>query len=530
MLPWNYWISLSLLLFTFGVRLLCIKDAPETLKVDVALILMFVLLLFGTPCFVEENARMLDVYGHLSNGLLVKSTGNAGPTLLNYGVSEDSYPVNYPGFFIFSAILLSLSGIPWSIILRLYPIFLMSVISLFIYIIAKKFSKRFCITAPVMFLSMAWFQSFHFSPESVGLILYVTLWFILTNFFVGVEESAKAHCGLSILIAASLVISHPASSIFFIINMSLLSTLVYIQKFVTVSNKLKKIIVNVFATTVILYFAWLTFSAQFSFTSLVNELLKSFENVLSGTSPSLKPENWNYAYKIVNNLREVEVILENMLGIFCILLSFKDKLNRETAIFLGCWLLSSWLFAGYSLFSSGRYIERAALYASFPISISAVSYLSHVKRNLHEKTSVSILIILIVFGCLFLPITRNANDAFESPPTSSLSSFNFATLNAGKSVAYAAPNTAVVALYSRLNSKRIDYYYLLSKKILVEKSDLLLFDELAYACALNYGYELRYIKTKNFADLILPRIYDSQSSQIYFNEFLLLNLTRHIQN
>ncbi|MDH5771152.1 MAG: hypothetical protein OEZ25_07695 [Candidatus Bathyarchaeota archaeon] len=529
-LPLSYWIGLLFVLGVFSVRIIYGNNLKSTTSFDLVLILIVVLFLFGTPSFIEDTPRFLDTYGHAGSTFLVKLSGKTGPSLVEIGVPAYSYPLNYPGFFTLLATLLTVTELPWMAVLKYYPLALMAIISLFIYAIARTFNSRFSLIAPVFFLSMAWFQAFHVSPESFGLILYLAIWLCMTKLFVASKKIA-VRLPLSLVIVltvASIVTSHMVTLIFLIINLGLLSALIYKQKLVK-SYMLPRNIPEILMIASLLFFAWLSYVAQFSFTFTVKSVSQAAANILTGAAPSLKPTIWSYEYTIVNRLREAEVLVTNILGVVSALLLFRNRSNRKIAVWLGGWLVSCWIFAFYCLFSQGAYIERPAMFGLIPVSVLISFCTQYIKRGYLRKAFMITCILMVSFGSLSLPLVRNANDYFETPSKSSLLAANFAVSNANTSVAYAGPNKSLLGLYSNLNLTEERHYYFFHEETSIQKYDVILFDEQAYAYALNYGYETRYQRAQDFANRILPRIYDGEAAQIYMNIFWSLNVTEQME-
>ena len=278
LLPWTYMVSLLLLITALGTFLLNRQNVKRQVLFDCLIIFIFVLVLFGTPCFVEQTPRMFDAYGHTSSALIVQSTGNAGLSLTAQNIPASAYEVNYPGFFTLIASLLTATGLPWIVLEQYYPIFLMALISFLIYIIARKFSPGFSVLAPVLYLGFAWFEEFHLSPESFSLVLYLVVWLIFIHFLERKNViQDRAFLIPLLLIFFSITISHAGAPIFILINVA------FFLAFGLLSTRFrnlfsKKSMFILFLVMLLLFIAWNLNDAESSFSGL-SELVFKFSGI-----------------------------------------------------------------------------------------------------------------------------------------------------------------------------------------------------------------------------------------------------------
>jgi hypothetical protein len=538
LLPMSYWVSISLLIVTISFRLLKVKNPNQGLF-DCLTLFVLVLVLFGTPSFIEQTPRMLDVYGHISQALAVQSTGKAGPSLLAQNVPASSYEVNYPGFFILVTSILSLTGLSWISVAQYYPIFLMVLISFLIYVIARKFSQRFSILAPAVFLSFAWFEEFHLSPDSFALVLYLIAWLI----FIQILDRKKgmpprASLVSFLLIIFSLIVSHAGGPIFVLLNLAAFLIIGYFSYFRIQFSRKNWLILFLFIF--VLYLAWSLDGAFTSFSTLLQSVIDSLGK-LSINAIASRTAPLSSGYYLVGLMREAEIGIINLAGLICGIFIIRSNKTRNYGIVLLSWWVSCWSFALYSFGSSGSYIERPALFSLIPVGLMVATFLSTLKTSSRFKLFAIFTVLLIGIGSFILPITRNANDVFETPPLSSISAANFAVSeispaliigghNYEKTVLYAGPNLSLEALFDQIDSKSIPYGYLFDNTILIQNMSLLLFDRPAYAYAVNYGYAAEYQQVQNFSLSQFSRIYDNGGATIYINRLENFNLTSEFGN
>ena len=426
----------------------------RNLKIDLLFISIFCLFLFGTPSLIEEMPRFTDAYGHIGSAIAIQNTGNAGKLLS--GISSSSYPIDYPGAFILFATILEVTNVNWLTLINFYPLFLMFFLSFVIYVIAKKIWGNFGLIAPMLFLSGAWFQSFHLSPESYAWMLYLVLLLLTVKIFNVSGGSSFKLVLLAVITAISIIISHQGTPVYLILNFSFLSILFYLfflrnkdNKKANFNSVLFKLLVIVF----LIFFIWLIFNSILKLDSMIDSLIKIISAIFESEPHIMKQTTYGTNYLTVNFLRQavsLVITLTGFLSAFLIIISKKKKYYWLVALFS-----SSWVLILYPVFTTGSYIERVLMLSAFPCSLLA-PYLLSIKRVTFKKIFLVIIFSVIVFGSLTLPITRNSNDSFETPSDSSLKSNEFAILYS-QQIYYASYNTATFGLFDSIHLMRTRY-------------------------------------------------------------------------
>ena len=244
-------------------------------------------------------------------------------------------------------------------------------------------------------------------------------------------------------------------------------------------------------------------------------------------------------YYFVNLLREAEIGFINLVGLVGGIFLLRSKNNKKSGILFLTWWLSCWGFAIYSFGSLGSFIERPALFSLIPLALLVPLFLSTMKNQRRLKLFVIISILMVGVSCFCLPITRNANDVFETPPVASLSAANFAIAKTSQqiivgghnlfvSIIYAGPNLSLEALYNQLYEKNIPTYYLFDNTYIMNNDSLIVFDQPAYAYAVNYGNAAGYQQIQNFSNSEFSCIYDNAEATIYINRLGNFNATSEI--
>lgn len=527
-LPWSYWVSLSILIFLLALRLGENKNTIKWRFLDLLLVFAFVLVLFGTPSFIENMPRMFDVYGHAGTALIVQSSGNAASSLLNDpNVNPLSYSVTYPGFFVFLTTFWSVTGLSWITTAQYYPIFLMMLLSFFIYLIARKFSSQFAVLAPILFLSFSWFQEFHESPQSFALILYLLVWLILSELLLSnTFRNRRYHLIPLIIVLVCIIISHQGTPIFIILNLFAFLILFLCQKKIRISIINRQIIKVLIIICFSIFIIWGLYSATLSLLPILSSIPDSISSFLSRGPTSKLISTFSPEYLQVNYIREVETGLFNIIVFISGLILFiRVKAQRKNTIILFIWFISCWIFVLYSFSNSGLYMERPAMFSLFPASILMSVFVLSFKKK-HIKFLAIFCALLVAGGCIILPITRNANDAFETPTDSYVSSAKFAVSHTYDQIGVYI-HTGVIGIYSIIaNNTSLKMNHFTDVTYLFPKSTVFLFDQLGYSRAVNTGNITFYKQFRNFCEADFSRVFDSYDSQMYINKYDNLNITQ----
>ncbi|MFC2016529.1 hypothetical protein ACFLUF_02320 [Chloroflexota bacterium] len=172
-LPASYWAGMALAVLV--LTLLVHKPLPRMKVIaEMGVITILILYLFGTPCFIYSNPRFQDVYEIADLVNWINTTGHLTGMIKWY---LTDWPMATVSFSVGSQIL----GINVLSFGQYYPIFSMFLLTLLLYILAKKVTSEYCLIAPVAYMSFAWPQAYQMVPQYYTLLLSVLLIFLLLS-------------------------------------------------------------------------------------------------------------------------------------------------------------------------------------------------------------------------------------------------------------------------------------------------------------------------------------------------------------
>lgn len=423
-LPMAYWIGTVFLLICTILETFVVPKRKHHSLFDISLIFIWALFLVGTPSFVYSLPRQGDTWSHMSRAMYIADTGRT-----NFEVDWVSF--EYPGAFIFYAILLLISGVDALSIMKFYPVFAMSLISLCIYLLAKRIGNtadRKLLFAPIIFLGFNWIDEFHVSRQSFGFILYSLLMLIL---FVGFNSSNKKRSwsAVFIILTLALGISHSLTHAFLILN--LLAICLVFRLFIYHKERITRTLSNptIFLFVTTLLFIWLIFNARVEFNAVVASVKDVIQRSVSEPQIVLLKYSAQPQYRVVNNLRMGLALIEIGLSYFLFgVLWFKFKRKRVESLVLFTLLNSVFVTAFYSLLKSGweSLIERQIVFGLFFFSLMSSLFLSRkFLKNGILKTISILLVCTCVIACLLIPVTKYSVDPYEYYPSSFLSKESF---------------------------------------------------------------------------------------------------------
>lgn len=195
LLPWSYWIGLSMI----GLAVFAALRGGRW-GLFAATGTLFFAVFGGTPLLFEPNPPVWDAYVHLAGAQSIGLRGELPKEIV-------SYPANWPGFFLLASSASSVGGLDPLEMLSLLPFLTggLTFLALFVLLRSLFDPSTAAIGSVLGSLLNVWGQ-FHFSPQSVGLLLALlvlaVVWRTKTSFRVA-----------STLLFLGLVVSHPTSTI-----------------------------------------------------------------------------------------------------------------------------------------------------------------------------------------------------------------------------------------------------------------------------------------------------------------------------
>jgi len=413
-----YWIGLFISIIC-TVWIIIKKNMHWSLFQSCCILTLFVLYLFGTPCFIYDTIRFTDANFVTSD---IEKLINIG----NTDIGGIGYLHEHPGLYFFATIISILCTISPFYIGKYFLIYLMLMLSLTVFIIAWTFSKKYAILSGIAYLSLCWTQEYHISPQAFTLILYGFLWLLLF-FFIFKNNSKNIFISI-IIISATIIFSHPGTPIFIILNITLLFSIIFILSY------FKKnyfgyyfILLSLLFFTIILYNLWIfniSHGVMQIFIDLIKRFLENLDNTRYSSLPHVFPANPQYDYDLVNKIRVFMSIIEFGIAAGCILGLLLMKKIKES-IFFGVWFFSCFIYGLYSLFIGGLHFGRSYIFALFPFSILVILFIEFMQSgNLFQNNFIKILktliIVFIAIAVLLIPLTHYSGDCSEYYPESTI--------------------------------------------------------------------------------------------------------------
>lgn len=434
-LPVFYWTGMVLICITLILSLYG-QPLPKPKKhefTEIIFIIILILYLFGTPSFIYTNPRFMDVYGV---SYIVDRVIEAGGAHIRY--TGLMYQTEFQGSILLFSMLSECTGVDILSFSKYYPIYLMFMISILIYGISRKISDKYCLFAPIAYLSLAWIQEYHLCPQSHALILSIGLLFLLITLLTGKDTRNDLNKKLLIIMVwSAIVVSHSATSIINLISLFfLLFSYIFLKYsfFITKRNLLEGISTKIesLSTLLILFvtidIAYTLYASDFIFARVISMMEATINNMLYGetfvvvnravTAPT---QSYLFCYYLRWYII-IGAMVFGLLSIFYLFLKNRDRTSSFviSSLFIGYSLLGLYLIiSGYNIYGA----DRSFIFLLIPFSILCSMVLhteSKLKGNTHKIIASKIfrifkisLVLFIITAMFLLPITRYGTDPYE---------------------------------------------------------------------------------------------------------------------
>jgi len=407
-LPLTFWIGLPISIITL------LLSYKHHYLIKILAIILPVLYLYTLPAYAHDLPPVYDIYHVIPIPLHILETGN-------FSIHEYNFPVSHI-FWANNLEVLNMKPLSYA---RLFPTIFATSITLLLYTTTSKITKRWASIAPIAFLSMYWYMEAHMARQSYTLILW-TLFIITLLLFL--DTKTKRSAGITIVLALTILISHPGQTIFLFFNLISLSVIsIFFIKNKEVWDHLKP--VHIVTAVIGLTFLYIYHNVQ-----EVQELFQSIydrvkERGLGAMDLGYRIES-SESYALANSIRAVKMISQSLLGLSAVTLSVVNSCKKSITagiIFLSCYL---WLV--YPISHHGRYLERTFMAAAIPAAI-IIAYFFTQLDNIDNKTlktvSKTSLLIFLIALLFTVPLTKNSIDSFETPSRDALHAGRFLQTN-----------------------------------------------------------------------------------------------------
>ncbi|MFP4184760.1 MAG: hypothetical protein ACLFSM_00935 [Thermoplasmata archaeon] len=400
-LHWSFWLGLAL-----SALAIVLSIANRRKYLALASILLPVLYLHSLPPLIHDMPPVFDVYHVIPSVLSIVQSG-----------TWDPQHIPFPSSHVYQAASVMILNLKIMTYVRIFPTILTFSISLFLFTIARRISKRWAPAAPLIFLALNWYMEYHLARQPFTLMLWTVFWLALFLYMDGGIYRMGLAAGI---ILFALVPSHPGMLIIVSFNLFVLSLVTifslrdreewrYFKPFIP--------ILVIFATAAALFYNYVPAMQEYM-TSVYEEFTQSAKT--TGFSLDLGgPSGSSFQYEFVNQLRMLTGAFYSLLAVLGF--AFLYKKTSKRALLLGAWFFSIFLWLVYPLTQEGLYMERAFLSALIPASVLTVALLKHCwpdNLELRRLTRVSTVVVIIAL-LLTIPITKSSIDTIETPSRSS---------------------------------------------------------------------------------------------------------------
>jgi hypothetical protein len=261
-LPMSFWIGLAIV----GVVWFTGMKSTRVLAIALALSVAY---LFIAPAVIRIPVWLSNSYYPFGESVLINSSGQ----LVDYpSTTLNSYHY-WPLFLYFASEFLQITGIPHYVVLKYFPLLIISMYVLLVFLILRvKLKATYAIFGAGLFLASFWLRQQYFGPPGIGYIFFLLGVLIISHLF-SVEKAKKTTlAALFIIVFITVTYTHALSS--FMLIMVLVS--LYLARRLTheqVSTVMSPLFV--FCTTFFLFYNMFVAPAFFNFVS------RSYYRILS---------------------------------------------------------------------------------------------------------------------------------------------------------------------------------------------------------------------------------------------------------
>ena len=469
-LPFYFWIGFACVLASAAIVFNIPEETNSYLELLIGLLL--VVYVFGTPQFTYENVRIQDIYGVIRSTKQAIAEGHVNIGAYEYGGGMSLFP----SIAIVLRISTEILGISAEAVARWYPLYMMTILGLFAYCMARQVRGR-TIIAVLTAIAFTWTQEYNLAPQAYALILYATLWgLLIKTHAVKEKRHGIGNEVLIILLISAIVVTHIGTPVFLLFNLWLVGFMVLAANRLfshpqTQSDTRERILTTAMFATV-LWLTWLVYVAEPSFQSIIRLVRNAVQETVRGNivpipdfSGSSAPEP---RFAFVNRIRVYLTLIQVTLGLFSIAILW-IKRQRWLASLLGMWFISCFATVLSSMASYAQlYISRPLLVSLVPLAPlvgacfsfeGATLDLAPRKTGFGEKIWQAGIVIILIASIASLPFTRYNGDAAEYSTSSTLAALAFTLEHNLRTSVPVLPDPPTGTVL-KLDSNRYNYYLL----------------------------------------------------------------------
>lgn len=412
----------------------------------IALLLLLSDYIWGIRAFVESFAFAHDAWGM---GYIAKEVIETG----SFSIADQSKPAMYymgwPGSFVFLTILVKMTGIQIIDILKIYPLIISPILFFSVYVLFRTLSNNQLISryAALFFLVVNNFIYIHWSPQSISLILFITLILLMKRLEKPVHSFITP--SLILLTIFSIVIIHPTMSLILVIFLICMNIIVRYKLYKNIFyddcltlNFLKLLTL----ISIILFIFWSIYIAKFNFSVLIKQTVPNLTNIFTSEKISSFAIGKVTSQTIGIKIRSLFFLISSLITIGY--LTYTYLKNKEIKTYDTGFLMVAIAFYFIDInVTKGGFFERIPMMAY--LSISLVFGMIYVKLN-KKKQLLKYTFILF----LLITFTFYDHDILDLYSESVINGYSFALSNGyGKSAAISADTYTIAEPFLILNYK-----------------------------------------------------------------------------
>jgi len=368
------------------------------------------LLILLTPSIMLVQPWFPDTYAFVSEAVYVMRNGHLG---------DFHYLSINPPLGLFFGPFLMITGISPFALIKIYPAFITVILAVLLYLIAKKMKigKESLVVAPLLFLSIEWPNELHICRQSFSLIFYLTSWFLLLG-LVFQKPNRKIFI-LFVTQVFLLAMSHPATPLFFIINLASILVISQIvsklrlKEFAHVRFFPQALLISVFS-----WIVWNSFKGTGAINTFVDFSTNLIESLLSAPAEVAGTEKilvgYTQNYRSIIDIRLGLTLAVFLSAVLFAVIALRCVQHRRASVILVGWIGSCiftsvpWLYAGLPYFSrpvTFTFIAAGPLWA-LVYNILSTKGKSRIHTKMKSLAAGMFLVAFVIVPSLLVPITK----------------------------------------------------------------------------------------------------------------------------
>jgi hypothetical protein len=391
------------------------------------------LLILLTPSMMFVQPWFPDTYPFVSEAVYVMRNGHIGD--FHYLSVSPSLGLLFGPFLV-------LTGISPFMLIKIYPGIIAVILTVLLYLIAKKIKigKGSPVIAALLFVSIAWPNELHLCRQSFSLIFYIASWFLLLRLtFHGPDRRILALLVSQIILQ---VLSHPATPLFFIANLSTILILDYVLAGLRRKEfKSRPVILPTLLTSSFLWILWNSFTP----TGAIRNLESIAGNLITSlfTTPTEVPGvarifvGYTPIYRAIIDSRLVLTAAIFSSAVLFPLLMYRYLRDRNALVMLMGWVMSNMASSVLLLYAGLPYFARPALFAfmawgplgAIVYDILAKKRKSGIQRKIKSVAAGAFLVGFIIVPSLLMPLIKYSPLPFLYTTGRELTSKSFLNLH-----------------------------------------------------------------------------------------------------